>query len=125
MHKCYNINSLNRQVLISIRRPIHLEMNAITFFNRLYKFELLFHTQVNTPYVQSIDEQRLSNDLLDFSGNMKEKRVEYFRKALTIPLENIRYDTLCVTRMSENGTPLKKKIWTLIVKTMIENEISC
>ena len=73
-------------------------MNAITFLNRLYKFELLFHTQVNTPYVQSIDEQRLSNDLLDFSGNMKEKRVEYFRKALTIPLENIRYDTLCVTR---------------------------
>ena len=29
---------------------------------------------------------------------MKEKRVEYFRKALTIPLEKIRYDTLCVTR---------------------------
>ena len=95
----------------------------------LYNFQLLFHTQVNTPYVQSIDGQRLSDDLLDFSGNMKEKRVEYFRKALTIPLENIRYDTLCVTRgglrMSENGTPLKKKIWALIVKTMIENEISC
>ena len=29
---------------------------------------------------------------------MKEKRVEYFEKALTIPLENIRYDTLSVTR---------------------------
>ena len=68
-------------------------MSAITFFNRLYKFELLFHTQVNTAYVQSIDDH-----LLDFSGNMNEKRVEYFRKALTIPLDNIRYVTLCMTR---------------------------
>ena len=73
-------------------------MNAKRFFNRLYKFELLFHTQDNIPYAQSIDGQRLSDDLLDFSENMKKKRVEYFKKALTILLKNIRYDTLSVAR---------------------------
>ena len=62
------------------------------------KFELLFHTQVNTPYVQSIDGERLSDDLLNFSENMKLKRIDYFENALTLPLENIRYVTLSVKR---------------------------
>ena len=62
------------------------------------KFELLFHTRVNTPYVQSIDGERLGDNLLNFSENMKLKRIEYFENALTLPLENIRYDTLSVKR---------------------------
>ena len=57
-----------------------------------------YFTLSNTPYVDSIDGQRLSDDLLYFSENMKEKQVHYFKKALTIPLENIRYDALSEAR---------------------------
>ena len=80
-----------------MRQSRHSKVNAKRFFNCPYKlFELLFHT--NTPYVQSIDGQRLSDDLLDFSENLKEKQVHYFKKALTISLENLRYDTLSMAR---------------------------
>ena len=45
MHKFYSTNSLNRQLLVSIRRSRHSKMNPKRFFNRPYKFEILFHTQ--------------------------------------------------------------------------------
>ena len=53
--------------------------------------------------------------LPDNASAMMEKQVHYFKKALTIPLVNLRYDTLSVARggfedVGNDGTPLKKKI---------------
>ena len=45
-----------------------------------------------------MDGERLSDDLLNFAENTRQKRLEYFEYALTIPLENIRYETLSVKR---------------------------
>ena len=110
-----------------MRRSRHSKVNAKRFVNWPYKlFELLFHTQFNTPYVQSIDGQRISDDLLDFSENIKEKQVHYFKKrwrSRSRTYATIHWAWLEeVSRMSENGNPLKKKIWmALIVKSLIDN----
>ena len=45
-----------------------------------------------------MDGERLSDDLLDFSENLRQKRCKYFELALTVPLENIRYGMLSVKR---------------------------
>ena len=42
--------------------------------------------------------EHLSDDLLDFSGNLRKKREEYFSSAMDTPLENIRYTNLRVRR---------------------------
>ena len=45
-----------------------------------------------------MDGERLSDELINFAQNTKQKRSKYFDHALTVPLENIRYETLSVKR---------------------------
>ena len=45
----------------------------------------------------NIDGEPLNPQIINLKDSIKEKRQEYFKKALTVPLENIRYKNLKVT----------------------------
>ena len=46
--------------------------------------------------ITNIYKEKLSNDLVDFTNSVSDKRNEYFKKALNVPLENIIYLNLSV-----------------------------
>ena len=46
--------------------------------------------------ITNIYKEKLSNDLVDFTNSVSDKRNEYFKKALNVPLENITYLNLSV-----------------------------
>ena len=46
--------------------------------------------------MQNIYSEKLSNDLINVTRNLTNKRKEYFTAALNIPLENINYENLHV-----------------------------
>ena len=46
--------------------------------------------------ITNIYNEKLSNDLVDFTNSISDKRNEYFTKALNVPLENISYRNLSV-----------------------------
>ena len=46
--------------------------------------------------ITNIYNEKLSNDLVDFTNSVSNKRNEYFKKALNVPLENITYRNLSV-----------------------------
>ena len=47
-------------------------------------------------FVQNISGEKLSDDLINLTRNLKNKREEYFTTALNILLENIDYESLRV-----------------------------
>ena len=47
-------------------------------------------------FIQNIYSEKLSNDLINLTGNLTNKRKEYFTAALNIPLENVNYENLHV-----------------------------
>ena len=55
----------------------------------------------------NIDGEPLNPQLINLMDTIKEKRQEYFKKALNVPLENIRYENLKVTSsdIAEEITP--------------------
>ena len=46
--------------------------------------------------VTNIYNEELSNNLVDFTNSVSDKRNEYFKKALNVPLENISYRNLSI-----------------------------
>ena len=46
--------------------------------------------------ITNIYDEKLSNDLVDFTNSVSDKRNEYFKKALNVPLESITYRNLSV-----------------------------
>ena len=46
--------------------------------------------------ITNIFNEKLSNDLVDFTNSVSDKRNEYFKKALNTPVENITYRNLSV-----------------------------
>ena len=46
--------------------------------------------------VTNIYNEKLSNNLVDFTNSVSDKRNEYFKKALNVQLENISYMNLSV-----------------------------
>ena len=51
--------------------------------------------EINTA-ITNIYNEKLSNDLVDFTNSVSDKRHEYFKKVLNVPLENITYRNLSV-----------------------------
>ena len=47
-------------------------------------------------FVQNIYSEKLSNDLINLTRNLTNKRKEYFTATLNIPLENVNYENLHV-----------------------------
>ena len=47
-------------------------------------------------FIQNIYGEKLSDDLINLTRNLTNKRKEYFTAALNIPLENINYENLHV-----------------------------
>ena len=47
-------------------------------------------------FIQNIYGEKLSDDLINLTRNLANKRKEYFTAALNIPLENINYENLHV-----------------------------
>ena len=46
--------------------------------------------------ITNIYNEKLSNDLVDFTNSISDKRNEYFKKVLNVLLENISYRNLSV-----------------------------
>ena len=46
--------------------------------------------------ITNVYNEKLSNDLVDFTNSISGKQNEYFKKGLKVPLENISYRNLSV-----------------------------